>query len=113
MAKGSSWMIWSRLRRRVWAFRRIGRALRLFVPMTRDVVMGRYRPIPWSAFGWMALALAYLLMPFDLIPDFILLIGLLDDVVIVGFLLTRIDRRLAEYRAWKEGAVPDPDSLNS
>ncbi|EPC01392.1 hypothetical protein L861_12535 [Litchfieldella anticariensis FP35 = DSM 16096] len=101
MAKWLLGSLFGRLRRRGWAVQRIGRALRLFVPMTRDVVMRRYRPVPWSAFAWMGLALAYLVMPFDLVPDVILLTGWLDDVVIVGWLLTRVDRRLTAYRDWK------------
>ncbi|KAE9622354.1 DUF1232 domain-containing protein, partial [Parasedimentitalea maritima] len=52
--------------------------------MLQDVLSGRYRPVPWAAFGWMAVAFAYLVSPLDLIPDVLLLFGLLDDVVIVG-----------------------------
>ena len=52
-------------------------------------------------FGTMALALAYLVMPFDLIPDFLVLLGVVDDVLIVGWLLNRVDTQLADYRAWK------------
>ncbi|MFG6666784.1 YkvA family protein [Halomonas sp. HNIBRBA4712] len=97
----------SRLKHRLWAFKRIARALKLFLPMTRDVLAGRFRPVPWSAFGMMALALGYLVMPFDLIPDFIFILGLVDDALIIGWLLDRIDRRLAPYRAWKSGASED------
>jgi uncharacterized membrane protein YkvA (DUF1232 family) len=79
------------------------RALRLFLPMTLDVVRGRYRPVPWSAFLWMLAALAYLISPLDLIPDVLLLLGFVDDAVVVGWLLTRVDRSLADYRAWKSG----------
>ncbi|UYF98578.1 MULTISPECIES: YkvA family protein [unclassified Halomonas] len=99
-----------RLKGRVGAFKRIARALKLFFPMTRDVVSGRYRPVPWSAFGMMALALGYLIMPFDLIPDFLFLIGVVDDALIIGWLLDRIDRRLIGYRAWKYG---DPEPLDT
>ncbi|RUR57174.1 YkvA family protein [Vreelandella populi] len=113
MARLSAWWLFRRLKSRVWAIKRIGRALTQFVPMTRDVISGRFRPVPWSAFGMMALALAYLVMPFDLIPDFLLLIGLVDDVIIVGWLLNRIDQRLADYRAWKQGDIDIASSAHS
>ncbi|MFC7367543.1 YkvA family protein [Vreelandella zhaodongensis] len=102
MARLSTWWLFRRLKTRLWAIKRIGRALALFLPMTRDVLRGDFRPIPWSAFGMMALALAYLVMPFDLIPDFLVIIGLVDDVLIIGWLLNRIDQRLSDYRAWKD-----------
>lgn len=106
MAPLSTWWLLRRLKSRVWATKRIVRALKLFIPMTRDVIRGDFRPIPWSAFGMMALALGYLVMPFDLIPDFLMLIGVVDDVLIVGWLLNRIDQRLEGYRVWK---YSDPD----
>ena len=98
----------ARLRRRTRALGQMGRALRLFLPMTRDVLLRRYRPVPWGAFLWMLVALAYLVSPLDLIPDVLLLLGMVDDVVVVGWLLTRVDRRLAGYRAWREGPQDKP-----
>jgi uncharacterized membrane protein YkvA (DUF1232 family) len=38
---------------------------------------------PWAARLWAALVLGYALSPIDLIPDFIPVIGYLDDLVIV------------------------------
>ncbi|GHC32241.1 YkvA family protein [Aidingimonas halophila] len=106
MPKLTRHVLWGRLRQRAGALKRLRRALQWFLPMVADVVKGRYRPVPWPAFGWMAAAALYLLSPLDLIPDFILMIGLLDDVVIVGWLLTRVDRSLDDYRRWK-GEPPD------
>lgn len=103
MIRPAQWLLWGRLKRRAWALRRVARALRLCVPMTRDVMQGRYRPVPWKAFALLALALAYLVMPFDLIPDFLVIIGVLDDVIIVSWLLSRVDHELAAYRRWREG----------
>ena len=101
----SGWWLVRRLKSRVWVIKRMARALKWFLPMTRDVIRGDFRPAPWRAFGYMLLALGYLILPFDLIPDFLILIGILDDAVIVGWLLNRIDRHMQAYREWKQ--VPD------
>jgi uncharacterized membrane protein YkvA (DUF1232 family) len=39
--------------------------------------------VPWYAKGWIALVVTYAFSPIDLIPDFIPVLGYLDDLVIV------------------------------
>jgi uncharacterized membrane protein YkvA (DUF1232 family) len=49
----------------------------------------RHPNTPWPAKVILWLAIGYLLMPFDLIPDFIPVLGYLDDLILVplGILL--------------------------
>ena len=58
---------------------------------------------PWMAKCCLGLAVAYVLMPFDLLPDFIPVIGQLDDLLIVPLLVYLAiklipDDLLAEHR---------------
>lgn len=41
------------------------------------------RRTPWYAKLWISLVLAYALSPIDLIPDFIPILGLLDDALVI------------------------------
>lgn len=93
-------------RRRVLG--KAGAALRTLVPLCRDVISGRYRPVPWKALGLAAGALLYLVSPLDLIPDMLVGLGILDDLVIVTWLLGKLDDALADYRLWR-GEVPDSE----
>jgi len=43
----------------------------------------RHPRTPWTAKVLLVLAIGYLLLPFDLIPDFIPVIGHVDDLIIV------------------------------
>ncbi len=47
----------------------------------------RHPQTPWVAKLFLGLAVGYLLLPFDLIPDFIPVLGQLDEVVIIPLLL--------------------------
>lgn len=41
--------------------------------------------VPWFAKAWILLVIAYAFSPIDLIPDFIPVLGYLDDLVIIPF----------------------------
>lgn len=47
----------------------------------------RHPDTPWFAKALLGLAVGYALLPFDLIPDFLPIIGHLDDLIIVPGLI--------------------------
>lgn len=61
---------------RTWA-RRLRRDIAALYPAARDP------RVPWYAKGLAAAAVAYALSPIDVIPDFVPVLGDLDDLIIV------------------------------
>ncbi|PFG97396.1 uncharacterized protein DUF1232 [Saccharopolyspora erythraea NRRL 2338] len=69
-------------------------AVRLAPDLVRLLTrLARDRSLPRGARVWLALLLVYLAMPFDLVPDFIPVVGHVDDAIIVACVLRMVVRR--------------------
>ncbi|MCQ6275058.1 DUF1232 domain-containing protein [Bacillus sp. V3B] len=44
----------------------------------------------------------YFVSPVDLIPDFLVGLGIFDDVAVIGFTVRQISSELERFKAWKE-----------
>jgi len=75
--------------------------IRLMFSMLRDYWSGDYRSVPWKSIAAIAAALLYVLNPLDLIPDFIIGFGLLDDAGVVAACLSMVEADLHAYAGWK------------
>jgi len=85
----------------------------------RDVhalyLAGRDPRVPWYAKALAALVAGYALSPIDLIPDFIPVLGYLDDVILVPLGIAAVIRLIppdvmAEHRAMAAAAQERPVS---
>ena len=77
------------------------------------VARGQYRRLPWKTLFFVAAGLLYFVTPADLIPDFILGTGFLDDAVVVAYVMKAIRDDLARFEDWELANQPaDPDTLN-
>lgn len=63
---------------------------------------GDYRQIPWFSIAAIASALLYVLSPLDLIPDFIPVIGLLDDAMVLTACLNLVNKDLMQFEVWRQ-----------
>jgi uncharacterized membrane protein YkvA (DUF1232 family) len=44
--------------------------------------------------------LLYVLSPIDLVPDFLFLIGVLDDFAVISFAMKQIEKDINQYKGW-------------
>ena len=77
------------------------------------IARGEYRHLPWKAVFFLAAGLLYFVTPADLIPDFILGTGFLDDAVVVAYVMKAIRDDLARFEDWElQNAPADPETLS-
>lgn len=80
--------------RKIWDY------LELLFSMLLDSFNKKY-PIPKKTVIVMTVALLYLISPIDISPDFIPLVGFVDDVAVLAFAFGLIKEDLENYKAWK------------
>lgn len=67
-----------------------------------DMITDKNFSIDSSTYLAIAGALAYVVFPIDIIPDFILGVGYIDDVFVVGMVMKSISDEIEQYKAYKE-----------
>ncbi len=69
--------------------------------MLKDITTNKYKQCPWRTIAALVGALAYVLAPLDLVPDFIPVWGWLDDGAVIATALKFAKNDLEEYKVWK------------
>ena len=75
--------------------------LKIMISMAQDFINGNYRAYNRKNIILIISGLLYLVNPFDLIPDFLIGIGFLDDIYVMKFILKKITKEIDRYNAWK------------
>jgi uncharacterized membrane protein YkvA (DUF1232 family) len=63
---------------------------------------GSYSTIPWKSLILAVATVIYFVNPLDLIPDFLVGPGFIDDIGILMICLRRIHRDLEEFKKWEK-----------
>ncbi|RIJ37405.1 YkvA family protein [Pontibacter oryzae] len=74
--------------------------LQLLTRMIKAATAGEYKGIPTPTLVGGVAVLIYFLMPIDVIPDVIPVIGLLDDASLLAWFMTSIKSELDRFKEW-------------
>jgi len=69
--------------------------------LLRAYATGKYRDIPWQSLILIIASVIYFVMPIDLIPDFILGFGYIDDAALLGWTLKSVKSDIDNFIEWE------------
>lgn len=64
---------------------------------------GEYRQLPWKTLIRVIAVLIYFVSPIDILPDFLPIIGLTDDIALMLWLFSGMTDDLDRFRQWEMG----------
>ncbi len=76
--------------------------LLLLVLLLKDFIRGRYRRVPVRLIVVLVVVAVYIVLPFDIIPDYLPGYGQVDDVVAAVLCLYFLEKDLYAYKQWKD-----------
>jgi len=79
------------------------RDLQLLVRLLKASVSGAYTGLSVHKLVTILAALLYLISPLDVIPDFIPVVGYVDDWAVIAWVLKSIAEELKDFRMWEQG----------
>tara|TARA_B100000809_G_scaffold24373_2_gene21317 strand:- start:8398 stop:8655 length:258 start_codon:yes stop_codon:yes gene_type:complete len=72
---------------------------------------GEYDGVSRQTIVAVTAALLYFVMPLDVIPDFLIGWGFIDDASVVGYVMTMLAAEMDAFRRWQERAVEREDKV--
>ena len=67
-----------------------------------EMVTDKYFTLNTSTYLAIAGALAYVVLPIDIIPDFIPCVGFIDDVFVVGYVMKSIADEIERFKSYRK-----------
>ena len=77
-------------------------SLRLFIRIINAYTSKEYTYVPWKTICLIVAGLIYFIYPVDLIPDFILVSGLIDDVALIAWIYESIQDDIEKFLEWEK-----------
>ena len=83
------------------ALKSVLKNVRVLYSLFKDTVDGKFK-LPPASVAMIGGGLLYFILPVDLIPDFIPVIGYLDDLAVLNTIMNSLNKEIRDYRIWKE-----------
>jgi len=77
----------------------------LLFAIAKDYVNGDYTEIPKRSVIAILGGLIYFLSPIDVVPDFIPVLGFIDDVFVLNLVYKQVLKDLEKYKIWKDAQI--------
>jgi len=77
-------------------------AFQLLWSLLHDYWSGKYRAVPWKLIAAIGFAVTYLVSPLDVIPDYLPILGFVDDAAVFSLVISSFQSEIDAYRKWKE-----------
>lgn len=82
--------------------------LQLLIELLQVYASGEYRDVSKETMITVAAAVIYFLVPLDVVPDFLLGWGLVDDAAIISYVLSQISDELDAFKQWRAQRTDSP-----
>ena len=95
--------------------RHLGKAaddFKLLWELLCDYKSGAYKEVPWKMIAAIVFSVGYLIMPLDVIPDVLPVVGFADDLTVFGFVLAGFAAELDNYKNWKQSRISLPNTVS-
>ena len=90
---------------------RVRDQLILCIALVRSWMHGEYDGVSRQTIVAVTAALLYFVVPLDVIPDFLIGWGFIDDAAVVGYVMTMLAAEMDTFRRWQEREVEREDKV--
>jgi uncharacterized membrane protein YkvA (DUF1232 family) len=92
----------SRLLRNPKALLNMSSTFKTFLRLLKAWALRDYRDVSWNSILMLTAAVVYFINPLDAIPDMAPVIGFLDDIGVIAFVLNSIGADIKRFEEWEK-----------
>lgn len=79
--------------------------LSIVTRLLKAYASGEYRQLPWKSLIRIIAVLIYFVSPIDILPDFLPIVGLTDDIALMLWLFSGMGDDIEKFRQWESSAT--------